>query len=89
MFPITVVRVMVATRRALVETGDMRSPTYAPERMAPPMSTGSTPIVTPIVMQITPMVAAVPNDVPVSSESRALSRNAARIIVRGLTAYDA
>ena len=71
----TLVPVNSATSSALVETGEQRSPKYTPESTAPPVSTMGTPMARPSAAQITPMVAAVPKDVPVSTESRQLSRN--------------
>ena len=44
--------------------------------MAPPISIGDTPRLMPMVLQMTPMVAAVPKDVPVSTEIRQFSKNA-------------
>lgn len=66
--------VIAATNKALVETGEQRSPKKTPERIAPPVSTGETPIAVPIAAQITPIVAAVPKEVPVSTERPQLSR---------------
>lgn len=52
--------------------------------MAPPSTAGSTPADCPIVAHITPMVAAVPNDVPIRKETtlqliRAMSTNVAGV----------
>ena len=58
------------TRRALVETGEHRSPKRTPESIAPPVRMGFAPIVIPIVTQITPIVAAEPKDVPIRNETR-------------------
>lgn len=68
-FEKTLVSVSSLTSSALVDMGDALSPKYAPDTIAPPRSTGSAPIAIPIVMLITPMVAAVPKAVPVSSET--------------------
>lgn len=70
--------VMAATRRALVDMGEQRSPKYEPAMMAPPEYIGGIFMLLAIVMQITPMVAAVPKDVPVRADTRAHSRNDAR-----------
>ena len=66
------------TRRALVETGEQRSPKKIPERIAPPQSHGDTERTDPIVAQTTPTVAAVPNEVPVSTETSEFKRNTIR-----------
>ncbi len=66
--------VIVATRSALVETGEHLSPKYAPATMAPPVSKGETPRVCAIVLHITPIVAAVPKAVPVRKDKRQLSK---------------
>ena len=76
------VPVVSATKSALVETGEQRSPKKAPDRTAPPISRISTPSALPIAEQITPIVAAVPNEVPVRYETaqhriNARGRNAA------------
>ena len=67
-----------ATSSALVDIGEQRSPKKLPDRMAPPSSAGSVPIPPPIIMQITPTVAAVPREVPVRTDTSAHSRKEAR-----------
>lgn len=68
------VSVIAATSRALVDTGEQRSPKKTPERIAPPVSTGETSMAVPIAAQMTPIVAAVPKEVPVRTEITQLSR---------------
>ena len=68
-----------ATRVALEETGEQRSPKKAPDRTAPPSKNGGILIVEAMTEQITPMVAAVPKEVPVRKESIAFKRN---VIIR-------
>ena len=67
-----------ATSRALVDTGEHLSPKKAPDKTAPPVSIGLTPIVEPMEAQITPIVAEVPKDVPVRTESPLLRRKVIR-----------
>ena len=69
------VSVSPLTSSALVETGEQRSPKYTPESIAPPSSTGSMPIEMPTLTQMVPIVAAVPNAVPVSIETPQFSKN--------------
>ena len=69
------VSVSSLTSSALVETGEQRSPKYTPESIAPPSSTGSMPIEMPTLTQMVPIVAAVPNAVPVSIETPQFSKN--------------
>ena len=47
-----------------------------PERIAPPSQNGESPIAEAMDMVITPIVAPVPNEVPVSTEIRQFNRNA-------------
>src|SRR5574344_2225403 len=68
------VLVKVQVKRALVDMGEQRSPKKAPPRMAPPRYTGLMPITLPILMVMTPIVAAVPKEVPVSRDNRQLSK---------------
>ena len=63
-----------ATSRALVDTGEHRSPKNTPESTAPPISTRGTPMAVPSVAQMTPMVAAAPKAVPVRTETKQLSK---------------
>ena len=69
------VRVRVQVKSALVDIGEQRSPKKAPPKIAPPRYTGLIPITLPILIVITPMVAAVPKEVQVKSESRQFKRN--------------
>ena len=69
------VSVSSLTSSALVETGEQRSPKYTPESIAPPSSTGSMPIEMPTLTQMVPIVAVVPNAVPVSIETPQFRRN--------------
>jgi hypothetical protein len=64
------------TNSALVETGEHLSPQNTPDKIAPPISTGFMLKASPIVIQMDPIVAAVPKAVPVRKESPQLSRNA-------------
>ena len=74
----TLVPVSSATSSALVETGEQRSPKSTPDRTAPPIRRMSTPIAPPIVAQITPMVAALPKEVPIRTDTAQLSRKVIR-----------
>ena len=69
---------MDATRSALVETGEHLSPKYTPDNIAPPVKRGSTFITAPIEAQITPIVAAVPKEVPVNMDIPLFSRKTIR-----------
>ena len=62
--------VIVATSKALVDIGEQRSPIYTPAKIAPPAYTAGICILLVMVMQITPMVAAVPKEVPMSIEMK-------------------
>ena len=64
------------TSRALVETGEHLSPQNTPDNIAPPITTGSILNASPMVIQIEPIVAAVPKAVPVRNDRAQLSRNA-------------
>ena len=64
--------------RELVETGDQRSPKKAPAKIAPPTSMGLSPMVLAMVIHTTPMVAAVPKEVPVSTDTPQLSKKLSR-----------
>ena len=59
---------------ALVDIGDHRSPTKIPDITAPAVKSGETPSDAPIVIEITPMVATVPKDVPVRTESSVFAK---------------
>ena len=85
MLPKMPVFVMSATRRALVDTGEHLSPKKMPERMAPPVRAGLMPRALPMVMHITPIVATLPNDVPVRKDIKEFMRNAAMRNHEGLT----
>ncbi len=65
--------------------GEQRSPKYAPASTAPPASSSFAPIEAAIVMHTTPMVAAVPNDVPVRKDIRPHRRKMARGAAAGTT----
>ena len=79
MLSTTFVFVRSATRSALVETGEHLSPKNMPESTAPPESIGLMPMAFAIVIQITPIVAALPNDVPVRKEiNELMTKTAAR-----------
>lgn len=60
---------------ALVDTGEQRSPKKAPDKTAPPASTGDTPMEAAAVMHTAPIVAAAPKDVPMSADTALSSRN--------------
>ena len=77
------------TKSALVEKGEQRSPKNAPERMAPPRSSGFAPSETPMLMQITPMVAAVPKEVPVSTEIPQFKRKDTSRMTSGRSSFAA
>jgi hypothetical protein len=81
--------VIPATSNALVDTGEHLSPKKAPDNTAPPVSIGLTPIVEPMEAQITPIVAEVPNDVPVRTESPLLRRKVIRRKMDGLIRVEA
>ena len=66
------------TSRALVDMGEHRSPKKDPDRMDPAESTGLSPMVLAMVMQMAPMVAAVPKEVPVRKDIPAHRRKASR-----------
>ena len=83
------VPVSSATSSALVETGEQRSPKKLPERTAPPSHSGSAPMERPTVMQMAPMVAAVPKEVPVSMETPQFKRNVITTMVSGRMASTA
>ena len=61
--------------KALVETGEHLSPKYAPEMIAPPIIAGLILRASATVMHIVPIVADVPNAVPVRNETKQLSKN--------------
>ena len=79
------VRVRVLTSRALVDMGEQRSPKYAPASTAPPASSSFAPMERAMVMHTTPMVAEVPNDVPVRNDMRPHSRKMASGAAAGTT----
>ena len=78
------VSVTEATRIALLESGEHLSPKKQPEITAPPLITGLTPAVPAIVILITPIVAAVPNEVPVIKETRQFIKKMVTIRIDGL-----
>ena len=55
--------------------GEQRSPKKLPERMAPPVRAGFRPAALDMSIQMTPMVLAVPKEVPVRKDIREHSRN--------------
>ena len=59
-----------------METGEHLSPQNTPDSIAPPITTGFILNARPMVIQIEPIVAAVPNAVPVRNERAQLSRKA-------------
>lgn len=77
------VRVSVATRSALVDMGEHLSPKYAPDKIAPPVSQSGTPKFSAIAAQMTPIVAAVPNAVPIKVEMSPQSQNVMSKIIAG------
>ena len=72
------------TRIALVETGEQRSPKKIPARIAPPVYIEGIPLLSAMVIQITPMVAALPKEVPVRKETRQHRRKEASSMTDGL-----
>ena len=77
------------TKSALVEKGEQRSPKNAPDRMAPPRSRGLVPAEIPMLMQMTPMVAEVPKEVPVSTEIPQQSRKETSRMTSGRSSFAA
>ena len=67
--------------------GNRRTP--VPARIAPPVRKGGIPILLAIVIQITPMVAALPKEVPVRKEIRQHRRKDASSITEGVQMADA
>ena len=61
------VPVMSAISMALVDSGEHRSPTKIPDKIAPPVIHGLMPMVLAMVMQTTPIVAEVPKVLDVVS----------------------
>ena len=53
---------------ALDDMGEQRSPKKLPERMAPPVRRGLRPAALEMSIQMTPMVLAVPKEVPVRKD---------------------
>lgn len=64
--------------------GEQRSPKNAPESAAPPAAKSGAPMAPAIEMQMDTTVAAVPNEVPVKTETRQLSRKVANKNTPGL-----
>ena len=83
-FFVTSVFVRPATRRAEPLIGLMRSPKKEPARIAPPARTLSAPIADAIVMQMTPIVAAVPVEVPMRVDMRQQTRKVMRMKMPGV-----
>lgn len=75
--------VRLATSIADPLIGLQRSPKKQPARIAPPARTLSAPRVEASVMQITPMVAAVPVEVPISVDIRQQARKLIRMKIDG------
>ena len=77
------------TSNALVETGEQRSPKRTPESIAPPAITGFMFIEYAIVMQMTPIVAAEPKDVPIRNETPQQRRNVISTKTLGFMSFTA
>ena len=75
--------------RALEDTGAARSPTNTPDSMAPPASTGSTPMAAAMVMEMAPMVADTPKAEPMSMDTPAFIRKVISTTVPGRTKPEA
>ncbi len=84
MFSYISVRVTSDTRRVLVDTGEQLSPKKAPDIIALPAITGLTPIVWAMAIQIAPIVAAVPKDVPIRKDTKQFNKKARRIKIEGV-----
>ena len=56
---------MAHTNIAIVDIGEVLSPTYIPDNTAPPTRASLSPIDFAITIHITPILAAVPKDVPI------------------------
>ena len=69
--------------KALVLIGEHLSPQKAPEITAPPEKRIGIPILFAMVIHITPIVAEVPNAVPVRNEIRAQSKKHISTIAEG------
>ena len=67
------------------ESGDILSPKYAPDTIAPAVIAGLIPRPIPTPMRATPMVPAVPHEVPVASETIQQSRQPANRKIVGLS----
>jgi len=80
---------MDATRSALVDTGEHLSPKNMPDNTAPPVKTGLTFIAAPKDAQITPIVAALPKDVPVSIDIPLFNKKVIRRKTDGWISCDA
>jgi hypothetical protein len=63
------VRVKIETSSALEEVGDVLSPTYTPEIIAPATGTRETPPAFAIVINTIPIVPTEPNEVPKAKET--------------------
>ena len=62
------VSVNVEAKIVVSERGDILSPKYAPDMIAPAVYAGLIPIAVPMPIIATPTVPAVPHDVPVATE---------------------
>ena len=80
----SLVSVNAATRLALEEVGEHRSPKYAPEMMAPAARFKSTWPLLAKTINTTPIVPKVPKLVPRMKETRQVSKNARRMKKLGL-----
>ena len=65
------------------DRGDILSPKYAPDRMAPAVHPAENPSAIPMPMNAVPMVATVVQELPVISETRAQMRHTARRNILG------
>ena len=63
-----------ATSRVLVDTGEHRSPKKAPDIAAPPARARLISIVWAMAIQMAPIVAAVPKEVPIRKDTRLFNK---------------
>ena len=59
-----------------------------PDKIAPPVKVGSIPLALAIDIQMMPIVAAVPKDVPVKSETKQQSRKTIKMNTDGMSRPD-
>ena len=81
----TWVRVMVATSAAADDSGEQRSPTKEPARIAPPTMAALAFMAVAMVMQMTPTVAEAAYELPVTIDMNAQRRKLTTTRVSGLT----